>query len=440
MKKLILVLLSLSLTGCAVLETILGIDSDEEIVEENEASEEEKEEKFTVWAVKPGMDIDNFKVMLPFDKKEVEVNGIRALADVEKRGYPQQWHDYGYDPNAIIIAKNGNHGIYNYNMEMLYPASVSIHSAPFASGIAPARVNENGEIKCVYGTANTANATAFAFDSDYISVRDIVYENYEYDPYANTKYFPYVAFKNDVLGVAKPQEDGSVLFEEFNEKIVKSFIAPILDEGNHKTGYYICNGDGSVVDKTYTDYGGYIEGSYINGFYQIGSSTDKAIIKAATQTQIGLVYQDALYFSDGYCPVKKYGKWGYIDENGTEVTDFVFDGVSGLYDGKAFVLGFGKYGVLDFKKTFEAGLPLTVQNMYNEDNEEASLGTLEVLVSELTIRGGAGIQFSSFGNSHVGAKYKVYEIIEADGVSWYRVANSLWIPDSNGEWATFIGG
>ena len=35
---------------------------------------------------------------------------------------------------------------------------------------------------------------------------------------------------------------------------------------------------------------------------------------------------------------------------------------------------------------------------------------------------------------------KIPEIIEADGVSWYRVANSLWIPDSNGEWATFIGG
>ena len=437
MKKIVILLLALSLSGCSVLEKLLFEEKEEETVVEEETVEEEK---FSVWSTKPGIDIDNVKIMLPFDKKEMPFGERRALVDIEKIGYPQQWHDYDYDTNAIIIAKGGNHGIYNYDMELLYPASVSIHSAPFASGISPARVTGEDGIKYVYGMANTANSTAFAFDSDYLSVRDIPFENYEYDPYGKTSYFPYLAFKNEVLGIVVPKEDGSNEFFEYTGDIGKQFIAPVVDEGYHKTGYYICGSDGSVKGSTYNDYGGYIEGSFINGFYVIGSKTDKAIINEATSQLVGLVYQDVLYYSDGYCPVKKYGKWGYIDEEGNEVTDFIFDGVTGLYDGRAFVYGFGKYGILDFKKSFEAGVPLTVQTLYNEDNEEASLGTAEVLISELTIRGGAGTAYSSFGNSHIGAKYKVYEIAEMDGLKWYRVANSLWLPDSNGEWVLFTEG
>lgn len=438
MKKLLIVLIVLSLTGCAKLDELLGLtEEEEEVIEE---TPEVTEEKFSVWAIKPGIDIDNVKVMLPFDKKEIDASGTRALVDIEKTGYPQQWHNYDYDPNAIIIAKDGNHGIYNYDMEMLYPTSISIHSAPFASGIAPARIKENDEIKFVYGTANTANSTALAFDSDYISVRDIKFEDYDYDPYGNTKYFPYLAFQNDTLGVVTPREDGSRTFTSFSGDVGAAFIAPIIDEGFHTTGYYICNSDGSVRTTTYTDYGGYVEGTFINDFYVIGSKTEKALIKESTSEHIGLVYQDVLYFSDGYCPVKKYGKWGYIDENGNEVTDFIFDGVTGLYDGKAFVMAFGKYGLLDFKKSMEEGQDLNVQSMYNEDNEEASLGTAEVLISELTIRGGAGSAYNSYGNSHIGAKYKVYEIVEADNYKWYRVSNSLWLPDNNGEWVMFSEG
>ncbi len=434
MKKLLVLLLVISLSGCAMIDDYLTGGNEEEVVDE---TEEVVEEKFSVWAIKPGIDIDNIKVMLPFDKKEIATNSGRALIDIEKIGYPQQWHDYDYDTNAIIIAKEGNHGIYTYEMEMLYPISVSIHSAPFASGIAPARINEDGNIKCVYGTANTAISTAFAFDSDYISVRDIKFENYEYDPYGKTKYFPYIAVKDEVIGIVTPHEDGSNTFEEYSPNVGKDYIAPIVDNGFHITGYYIINSDGTVRFPTIKDYGGYVEGSFINGFYVAGSKNDKALINAESSTQVGLVYQDVLYYSDGYCPVKKYGKWGYIDEEGNEVTDFIFDGVTSLYDGKAFVLGFGKYGVLDFKKAFDNGASLTVQSMYNEDNEEPSLGTAEVLISELTIRAGAGTAYNSFGNSHVGAKYKVYEIVDADGYRWYRVANSLWLPDTKGEWVSF---
>ena len=49
------------------------------------------------------------------------------------------------------------------------------------------------------------------------------------------------------------------------------------------------------------------------------------------------IYQDANVFSEGYAAVKQNGKWGYIDENGKNITKFVYDYAGTFSEYKAIV-------------------------------------------------------------------------------------------------------
>ena len=72
-------------------------------------------------------------------------------------------------------------------------------------------------------------------------------------------------------------------------------------------------------------------------------------VKLSMQNRIRML----LWFEDGYCPVMKDGKWGFIDETGTEVTEFIFEDVTALYQGKSYVKYTGRYGLLDVVGTLE---------------------------------------------------------------------------------------
>lgn len=58
-------------------------------------------------------------------------------------------------------------------------------------------------------------------------------------------------------------------------------------------------------------------------------------------------FDDATFYEDGYIGVKKNDKWAFMDSDGNVVTDYLFDKVSGLYKGKAYVKINGKIGILD---------------------------------------------------------------------------------------------
>ena len=438
MKKYLLVVLALCLCGCAKIEEALELNQP---VEEEEVEEEEVVERSyaPVWAVEPGLEYDNVKLMTPFDKIEVTANGVSVLVDLEKVGYPQEWANTGYDPNAIIVAEDGNHGIINYSAQSLYPASVSIHAAPFAKGVGPARVTTDEGTSIMYGAGNTENGTAFYFSKDYKTIRDVASDNYDYDPYDTSTKTPYVAIKDNKLGVVTPKGEGKFEFEKTDDTFPGSFIAPVVDGNYHISEYKVCDENGAIISDIVAGNGPYLEGTYVNGFYCIGSSDAKTLINATEGFAIGdYSYQDTGFFSDGYCPVKKYGKWGYIDRRGNEVTDFVFDNATSLYDGKGFVLYGDTYGILDIKGSVENDIPLTLATCYHIPEEEP-IGVLEIFVKELTIRGGAGTEYSSVGNSHIGAKYNVFETKDSGGYTWYRISNYCWIPGSD-EWVEYSEG
>lgn len=59
------------------------------------------------------------------------------------------------------------------------------------------------------------------------------------------------------------------------------------------------------------------------------------------------VYEDAYPFHDGIAAVKKNGKAGFIREDGTEAFEFLFEETRSVYLGKAWVKLDGKWGILD---------------------------------------------------------------------------------------------
>ena len=65
------------------------------------------------------------------------------------------------------------------------------------------------------------------------------------------------------------------------------------------------------------------------------------------------------------------------------------------------------------------------------------IGTAEVIVDQLRIRGGSGTDFAELDVAEYGAVYDVYEVRSDAQYMWYRIGDDMWIADSEGEWVTF---
>ena len=436
------------LTAAVVLCLIAGCTGRN--TDDTETSEEPvpAERPLRVWMQNPDMTIDGVKMMEPFARREIVYNspahGIQyVLADMERVGYPQEWNDSGYDTDGIIVEKDGNHGIFDFNGNILYPTTVNVHQAPFASGIAPARiVSADGNVRFGWGTVNTAAQTAILFDPILTTVSDIPVSEYQYDPYHEINKWPYFAVQNDIFGVVTPllTPEGKMTYEyDFEQwqggQLPGNLIVPVVDNNFNRIDYMVCDSYGNAVMHTIVARGSYVENTYVNGYYLIGMDNEVTIIHAMTGSQVGASYFGAKYFSDGYMPVKKYGKWGFIDENGDEVTDFIFDDVTPVVHGKSYVRHNGKFGVLNIKEYRDKGKQVTWSECYGEKTQDPVIGSITVNVSELNIREGASIYGTSVGNAAPGSRYDIYEQTDAEGYTWYRIDESHWIPDS-GEWLT----
>ena len=82
-------------------------------------------------------------------------------------------------------------------------------------------------------------------------------------------------------------------------------------------------------------------------------------------------YDDGYGFYEECAPVKKNGKWGYIDKQGNVVIDYIFDKATPLCDGKAWVIYQGKTGRLNIKDMLDNNIPfneytLSIKNDFNE--------------------------------------------------------------------------
>ncbi|MBE6128274.1 MAG: WG repeat-containing protein [Erysipelotrichaceae bacterium] len=443
MKKIMIAVLALAmLAGCE--------KKVQEIPEEEPEETEVVEETGKIWTVEPGIEVENVRTMEPFEKTEVlyeseNYGQLHVLGDFERIGYPQEWMGSSCDTDAVIIEKNGSNGIWNYEGEELSPADINIHSTPFAAGIGPARLdNGDGTFSFVYGYANSASQKGVYFSDDYSERLEAGLDVYAYDPYHDERLQPFFCVQDGVFGVAVPTwtEDHPVYgftFEPFaGGELPGNLIAPVVDPVCRKQSYVLCDSFGNVLMDTVTSRGSYVEGTYINGHYIVSTTEDVAFIHAMTATQISWSYHAAGYFSDGYAPVKKYGKWGFIDEMGNEVTDFIFSDVTELGNGRSYVRYNGTYGILNLKEALANGKQLNIYTLYG-NTDEKPIGKVTVNVSDLNIRSGTGVDYESVGNSLEGTSYPVFETAEAESYTWYRIDASHWIP-SDGEWLSYEEG
>ena len=193
---------------------------------------------------------------------------------------------------------------------------------------------------------------------------------------------------------------------------LQGFFEPVSDTGQNRilamkadslnagngiryTGQAVCDRQGNVV--SYAP--GVCVGVYANGYYPVIASDDfnsdyeklsgshgqkAAFVNGETGELITeYLYDDYQWFQGGYCPVKRDGKWTYINKDGKEISGLLFDDASVVYAGKAYVKYDGAYRLIDLNKTESRHLEGTETSISNTDtapepgNSEQSSNVIE---------------------------------------------------------------
>lgn len=73
-----------------------------------------------------------------------------------------------------------------------------------------------------------------------------------------------------------------------------------------------------------------------------------------------------------------------------------------------------------------------------ETDKEGMIGSITVIVSGNIIeRDQPSITGDNVGDAYFGKSYNVYEKVESDGYTWYRIDDNTWVPD-DGTWVKFF--
>ena len=412
------------------------------------APEETPEPLAAVWVHEPDMRLDLVE----------EMRESPVYNDVEVYGYPQKWDPgraYDYTADAIIAEKDNLWGIYDYSGNELYLPSISSGSLG---------TSDNCPISFLPGTDISNNA---ANDPSYETCAFIFPASDSLEPYCN--YFdasfttatqrPYYGFDGDGAEMSTAVYEGNLVsynpfdgtmspIHNYNSKDDLRTIVDVIDASGNQIGSAVVSHYGSL-EYTYP----YSVFNFVNGYFVLDESgkyynsySEKLrIYDGNTGKPLNDQYYDKIkFFENGYCPVRKNGKWGFIDIEGNEVTDFIWDDVSTLYEGKAYVGTGGIYGILDLPASLANTEKLTAGNVYGDTIPSAedwvnprppAIGTLVTKVT-LNARSGPGTEYESSFEINPGYESAVYEIRENDGYTWYRT-EYYWFADQNGEWVEY---
>lgn len=74
--------------------------------------------------------------------------------------------------------------------------------------------------------------------------------------------------------------------------------------------------------------------------------------------------------------------------------------------------------------------------IFLDTDEAAAIGIAHINVEGLNVRNLPSTQGTKMGQVVMDKTYLVYESVEADGYTWYRIARDLWIADLDGKWIT----
>ena len=449
-------------------------DSGNEVVEasvreedtEVENASETRSDVSVIWTHKPDLQLEGIQDMIT-DNLGLSINNSWFE---EFTGYPQEW-DYldsePYASNAIILYTDDRFLIADYSGNTLFDPVDEIGP----SGLPNKSVTYRSDTGWTY--ADLTKTTDYEG-----TVVDYELRCFSKD-FRTTEAAELPGGVGGYIGNFLSNQDGKLVFAGFDtvEPVDEETMRNIRESsGSYRSLIQMIDSSGKVIGYSLYDEnwshlhdfpGAYIQEYYltrfVNGFCVFGDhetvinsdeevkkSTKLALYNMETGEPVTeFIYSDAKWFEDGYCPVKKDDRWGFIDESGNEVTDFIFDEVSSVYQGKAYVGRDGLYGILDLKTTLENNIPITYETCFRAEEPVAleadstasgtadSIGHITVKVDKLNIRRTPATDGEKAGQANTGDEYPVYETSAGEGYTWYRISENQWIADKDQEWAEF---
>lgn len=331
-----------------------------------------------IWAIEPSLEYEDINNVIQGYYRQPS----RARWYLEMTGYSSSWQNHTsdivnveYPSNMFTCTLNGRYGILNDEGKMILDGIEPLQS--YTGEKNPLEAKE------YYSYVVKQNGVLYQLDQDMTAGEEITHGmmagDYPFHPFVmHQEAFVYNMYMYDDESFIKPFKEVDESYMNLPDicyvPVVGSYtnyvddvwtgMAKMDKDGNilHIYDYVPCNG----IQNTDT---------LVNGYYvtahepvDITCMTDmqpkdiayKDIVSLETGEIINAEpYQDVLWFEDGYCPVMKDGKWGFIDETGTEVTEFIFEDVTALYQGKSYVKYTGRYGLLDVAGTLEKGTEIS---------------------------------------------------------------------------------
>lgn len=299
----------------------------------------------------------------------------------EKNGYGPTWEAYDtdlndqsymsrdgvYSPDGIIFEKDGTYGVMDFSGTVLIDGLAGNSYGAYNPAYDPDS-SDNDPYSCTGWGISLEQDAVLGSDytwQDYSSeIPDLLTEGDAGIEYVDQEGLLKAAIIGDPENPPMDiKDDWSVYTGE------DAIVMRINDETSQVLGSARVNADGSVAYVTdyplydLDDARGYVNGFYVTSFYTGDFSIAREYGQEQDSSGYGLVnaengelitkqpYQKVKWFEDGYCPVKMNDRWAFIDEQGNEITDFIFEDASVLYDGKTFVKLDGTYRILDLKAT-----------------------------------------------------------------------------------------
>ena len=418
---------------------------------------------YAVWAHEPDIRLDKVYELKAMETC-VEFNGSkknRVPFIYEQHGYPQSWDDTqtAYTPDSITVEQDGKFGIYDYSGNVLFDTVIPKFGTPnprtdifveLNDPDCPIRYYPVDDV-LYYLTAPTDYSTypipARAFSTDFRSDYQL-----NWGGYSGMFFGAYTCGGRIIQLDYGGYIDYVPASPQFLMNVSDFAYIGTGEEYDHITGFSCVDENGIRYEVSGYPY------NFVNGYFAMDTSLrhtngvhvfsdQNQIMNASTGEPLNdEFYEEIKFFENGYCPVKKNGKWGFINEQGQAMTDFIWDDVSTLYEGKAYVGINGMYGVLDLVSSIQNGT-LTLENVYGdtvpaapEEPESASarIGVITIISeTPINIRTGAGTSYDKVSQTSPGSAYDVYETAQAEGYTWYRISDNAWVADQDGQWVEF---
>lgn len=425
MKK-VLLLTAIVLSSCSV-----NINSEtESVVSSVETGENALE--IDIWDVDPVYsyeDIDtSFVSLWHCGKKDYENQSITYMMKDPYNSLSTSAFDGSYEKGGIFIYKYGLYGVMNSEGKITVNPSFEKFTIPSAM-----MINESVVMGCrlQYDYQIDFCTDAWGIGGDY---RDLGFmnKNEQIVDYDNKLINIYDLHK-DAVDAGFLEEDDCFVFESKVRSGYEDFLEGFILVGKD---YYK-----QITEKNDVKIICYSDNVILFAKMQFSENNTKPVFSdyefyREDGSIIGSGFEKAYGFFDGYAPVKKDGKWGYINKDGECVTGYIFDKATPVCDGKAWVIYQGRTGRLNILDIIDNNIffdekTLTVSNYpLSDDNTK----WIKICVDEINVRDNPSTSGKKISMMHKDDIVSYIQKEENEGYTWYMLNENRWIADKNGEW------